>query len=45
MGVPGTATLVGVVVYAQMVPFEFGIGGNIVQVTATDTLRLTVGSF
>ncbi|HEU4420656.1 MAG TPA: hypothetical protein VFT55_17085, partial [Planctomycetota bacterium] len=42
---PNGPSLVGVVFYSQMVPFEFDPLLNIIAVTGTNALAMTVGSF
>lgn len=42
---PNLPALVGMAFYHQMVPVEFDSLGNVVAVTATNALRLTVGHF
>ncbi len=42
---PSNPTLVGSVLHLQVVPLEFGAGGAIANVTATNRLTLTTGVF
>jgi hypothetical protein len=41
---PNTASLAGTQLHHQVVPFELDAGGNIVAVTATNALQLTLGA-
>lgn len=45
LSLPNTVALAGVVVLQQIVPIEFGTTGNIVAVTSSNALQLTIGSF
>ena len=42
---PNNPALVGQVLHEQVVPIELGATGNIVAVTATNRLTLTIGAF
>ncbi len=42
--IPFAAGLIGNRFYQQVVPFEIDVGGTIVAVTATNALRLTIGT-
>ncbi|MCB9888762.1 MAG: hypothetical protein H6836_04225 [Planctomycetes bacterium] len=43
--VPLTASLVGAVVYHQVIAFELGTSSSVLAITSTNGLRLTVGVF
>ena len=43
LGLANTMSLAGVVFHHQAVPFEIGPGGNVVAITATNGLTLTIG--
>lgn len=42
---PSNVSLVGVTLFHQLVPVEVDTVGNLVQITATNSLQLTVGAF
>jgi hypothetical protein len=42
---PNSPSLVGVVFHHQMIPFELGTNGDIVAITATNAVSMTVGTF
>jgi len=44
IGLPNSPSLAGVSLHHQFVPFELDAGGNIVAVTATNALQLTLGT-
>ena len=43
--IPNTAALVGQVQYDQVVPVELDTSSNIMAITSSNALRLTIGSF
>ena len=45
LGIANTPSLAGAVVNLQMIPFELDAAGNLIDVTATNALALTVGHF
>ena len=43
LAVPNSSVLIGVVFHHQMVPCTFGPSGDLVAVTSTNALQLTIG--
>ena len=43
--VPSAPTLVGATFHQQVLPFGFDLSGNLIELTGTDSLTLTLGAF
>ncbi len=45
LAIPNSPAFAGIELHHQMVPSELDLLGNIVQITATNALQLTIGSY
>ncbi|MFY9341171.1 MAG: hypothetical protein WAT39_01695 [Planctomycetota bacterium] len=45
VAVPNTAALVGATFHQQVLPFVFDLSGNLIELTSTNALTMTLGAF